>query len=182
MIPDFYNKELELPIKSKVVTQPYIDFLCKKFKLSHNGPHGFQHWMRVLINGRLIARVNGSDIKVIEHFALIHDVMRTGESSDRNHGARAAIFATELWGKWIDLTEAQLELLKEACKKHSLGQITHNLTIQTCWDADRLDLGRIGIRPNPKLLGTSVARKPEFINDAYFRSKQSFVSTNFIEL
>ncbi len=40
--------------------------------------------------------------------------MRTGESSDRNHGARATIFATELWGKWIDLTEAQLELLKRS--------------------------------------------------------------------
>ena len=130
MIPDFYNKELSLPVKSKVVTQPYIDFLCKKFKLSHNGFHGFEHWMRVLFNGRLIARVNGADIEVIEHFALIHDVMRTGESLDPNHGVRAAMFAAELWGKWIDLTEAQLELLKEACKKHSLGQITSNMTIQ----------------------------------------------------
>ena len=79
------------------------------------------------------------------------------------------------------LTKAQLELLKEACKKDSLGQITHNMTVQTCWDADRLDLGRVGIRPNPKLLGTAVARNPDFISDAYFRSKQSFVNATFAE-
>ena len=128
----------------------------------------------------MIARVNGADIEVVEHFALINDVMRIGESLDRSHGLRAAKFAAELWGKWIDLTEAQLELLKEACKKHSNGQITSNMTIQTCWDADRLDLGRLGIRPNPKLLGTAAAKNADFISEAYFRSKQDFVNTTFV--
>ena len=50
--------------------------LASNFQLSHNGHHGLEHWMRVLINGRLLAEYNGADIEVIEHFALVHDVMR----------------------------------------------------------------------------------------------------------
>ena len=41
---------------------------------------------------------------------------------------------------------------------------THpNITIQTCWDSDRLDLGRIGIMPHASRLSTEVAKKPETI-------------------
>ena len=55
------RKTLEFPHTSPVVQQNYIDFLAKTFRLSHNGDHGLEHWMRVLINGRLL-RKNGADI------------------------------------------------------------------------------------------------------------------------
>ena len=40
----------------------------------------------------------------------------------------------------------------------------------TCWDADRLDLGRVGIRPDPRRLFTAAARSPELLSWAYQRS------------
>jgi len=42
--------------------------------------------------------------------------------------------------------------------------------VQTCWDADRLDLGRVGKKPDPLRLCTAAARKPEIISAAYARS------------
>ena len=68
---DLLERTLELPVKSKIVTQPYVDFLTHQYQLSHNGAHGIEHWFRVLMNGRLIAEQTGADIEVIEHFALL---------------------------------------------------------------------------------------------------------------
>ena len=76
------RKSLEFPQTSPSVQQNYIDFLAKTYRLSHNGDHGLEHWMRVLINGRLLAEGNGADIEVVEHFALIHDVMREDEEAN----------------------------------------------------------------------------------------------------
>jgi uncharacterized protein len=36
---------------------------------------------------------------------------------------------------------------------------SNNITVQTCWDADRLDLGRVGIKPDPKRLFTEEGKK-----------------------
>ena len=36
-------------------------------------------------------------------------------------------------------------------------------TIAVCWDSDRLNLWRIGVRPDPALLSTAPARRPEII-------------------
>jgi hypothetical protein len=34
-----------------------------------------------------------------------------------------------------------------------------DITVQTCWDADRLDLPRVGIQPLPQFLCTEAAKK-----------------------
>lgn len=39
------------------------------------------------------------------------------------------------------------------------GLTTTNPTIGCCWDADRLDLGRVGIEPDPELMSTDAGRK-----------------------
>ena len=52
-------KSLEFSKTSPIVQQSYIDFL-KTYRLNHNGDHGLEHWMRVLINGRLLAEGNGA--------------------------------------------------------------------------------------------------------------------------
>jgi uncharacterized protein len=100
-----------------VVTQPYVDFLTHQYQLSHNRAHGIEHWLRVLINGRLIARKTGADLAVVEHFALLHDVKRHDENRDLDHGARAAEFANNLAGDWIQLDRAQL-LVNAGLKLH----------------------------------------------------------------
>ena len=48
-------------------------------------------------------------------------------------------------------------------------------TIGTCWDADRLDLGRVGIVPQPKFMSTAFAKEV-----AYAGSFHRFVETGVI--
>jgi uncharacterized protein len=40
-----------------------------------------------------------------------------------------------------------------------VGGTTADITIQTCWDADRLDLGRVGVFPDAARLCTGAARR-----------------------
>jgi len=69
--------------------------------------------------------------------------------------------------------------LIEAIRFHSHGRLSRDPTVQACWDADRLDLGRIGDRPDPNYLGTRIARDPEFLKEALHRSKRRFVTYDF---
>lgn len=57
-------------------------------------------------------------------------------------------------------------MLREACIGHSDGHIKAVPTVQACWDADRLDLGRVGIIPTARYLCTDVAREPTRIGPA----------------
>ena len=67
----------------------------------------------------------------------------------------------------------------EACRYHSVGRIDRDVTIQTCWDADRLDLGRVGTVPRTAFLGSDLARDQNFIEMAIMRSKKRFVKEGF---
>jgi hypothetical protein len=49
--------------------------------------------------------------------------------------------------EWFDISNSEMALLFEACAGHSEGFIDADIMVQTCWDADRLDLGRVGIEP-----------------------------------
>ena len=93
----------------------------------------------------------------------------------------AADFAASLRGDWIHLNSTQMYQLTEACRYHSMGRLSKDVTIQTCWDADRLDLGRVGERPNPTYLGNKAARDKEFIKAALHRSKNRFANYLFTE-
>ena len=46
--------------------------------------------------------------------------------------------------------------------------------MQVCWDADRLDLGRVGYMPHPSRLCTPAARDAELIRWAYERSVRPY--------
>jgi uncharacterized protein len=50
-------------------------------------------------------------------------------------------------------------LLFEACRLHTDGLTSSEPTVQACWDADRLDLGRVGITPKPNRPCSDAARK-----------------------
>ena len=166
---------LEMPFKSDVLTQPFLDHLAGQFQLDLRGVNGISHWFRVLINGRIMAKHLDVNLKVIELFALIHDIRRWNHLSDINHGLRAADFCNSLNGKWFEADETEMRLLRIACRYHSDGKLHPNLTVQTCWDADRLDLGRVGIDPNPTYLGAYIATESDLFLSAIERSKQTFV-------
>ena len=61
-------------------------------------------------------------------------------------------------GGFPQLERANLRLLESACRDHSTGQTAADLTGQTGWDADRLDVGRIGIESDSAYLCTDAAR------------------------
>jgi len=51
-----------------------------------------------------------------------------------------------------------------ACEHHSNQTAkSDNITIQICWDSDRLDIWRLGIEPDPKYFYTGLAKQPETI-------------------
>ncbi len=138
--------------------------ILEDYQLPWDGLHGVAHWARVLENGLRLADETGADRDVVQLFAILHDSRRTTESTDPDHGPRAAEFAKELQGVLFQLRGPQIGLLCSACDGHT-HQITHtDITIQTCWDADRLDLGRVGIKPDPRYLGTTAAQKRATLN------------------
>jgi uncharacterized protein len=89
---------------------------------------------------------------------------------DPEHGHRAAEFAMTLRDLHLTLDDDEFRLLQMACRGHSEGLLEADVTVMTCWDADRLDLGRVGIRPDPRYLCTPVAREASMIEWAYERS------------
>ncbi len=130
----------------------------RQYALPIRGTHGVVHWARVLENGQRIADANGADRLVVTLFALFHDARRVNENHDHGHGERGAEFAKSLRGTLVHLDEAQFAMLSEACRLHTDGLTVGRPTVQTCWDADRLDLGRVGIKPEPHLLCTDAGR------------------------
>lgn len=147
-----------------------VEVLRSRFVLDWSGIHGAPHWARVRVNGLRLARLNGADPTVVELFAFIHDACREHDGHDPEHGARSAALAAELNGTVFHLGRREARLLELACRDHSDGGTRADVTVQTCWDADRLDLGRVGIVPDPRRLCTRVARTPEVIEEAYQRS------------
>ena len=83
------------------------------------------------------------------------------------------------WATGYILDKVQALKLTEAIRFHSMGRLSRDVTIQACWDADRLDLGRLGEKPDPSFLGTRIARDPDFLKAALHRSKQRFVNYYF---
>ena len=121
--------------------------------------HGIEHWKRVEGNGLRLAQSSGADPAIVSCFAYLHDCMRMNEGHDPEHGKRGAEYARRLRGHILDLTDEQFETLSLACTWHTRGRETENITIATCWDADRLDLGRVGIVPSAKYLLTDEAKR-----------------------
>ena len=62
-------------------------------------------------------------------------------------------------GQYFDQPDQSFGTLLEACNLHTDGRQVTDITIATCWDADRLDLPRVGIRPNPDRMGTAPGRR-----------------------
>lgn len=121
--------------------------------------HGISHWERVERNGLLLATPE-CDETVIRLFAYLHDSCRENDSYDKEHGPRAAKMIIGLRESLLkDLTDQQFEMLQEACRLHTSTHRTGNPTIDACFDADRLDLGRVGITPDPEKMATERGRQ-----------------------
>lgn len=125
--------------------------IINEFRIDINGIHGIKHWGRVCNHARTIAKINGADLKVVTLFAFLHDSQRENEYRDPEHGLRACYFFKNNLQYFVT-NIVQYHQLTTALTKHSDGRMSDEITIQTCWDADRLDLVRLGIHPDPRLL------------------------------
>jgi uncharacterized protein len=54
----------------------------------------------------------------------------------------------------LHLDADRLDLLCDAMIRHDRGHVSGDPTTGTCWDADRLDLPRVGIRPATRYMST----------------------------
>ena len=126
--------------------------------------HGESHWQRVAAAGlTLLPETPDADPALVFLFALFHDSMRFNDSFDPMHGPRAAVLASELRGGAFDLGDEEMDLLSFACEEHTNGAVSKDPTVGVCWDADRLNLWRVGFEPDPRFLSTRAARSDERI-------------------
>ena len=128
--------------------------------VSAQGVHGPAHWRRVERNGLLLAGHAGANSIVVRLFALFHDSRREDDGTDSGHGARGAEFAASLRNDGVfALSDEDFALLRLACTWHTDGLHHDDPTVGTCWDADRLDLGRVGVIPHARFMSTAFGRE-----------------------
>ena len=135
---------------------PYVLHESYTLNVLQSRTHGLDHWWRVWKNAQLVQEP-GTDLTVVSLFALFHDSMRYNDNDDPGHSTRGF----KLWERFNQLedveqylTRQQQEIFFEACAEHSGGYTSPDPTIGACWDADRLDLHRLGIWPDPHYMST----------------------------
>lgn len=152
------------------ITPDLIRAIIDQYTLTPNGIHGIAHWARVYDNGMSLANKTGADRQVVALFSVFHDACRINENSDPEHGIRGANLAKSFRGIHFELPDEAFQSLHDACTHHTYSHTHQDLSIRVCWDSDRLDLGRVGITPDPKYLCTEVAKSPSWIEQAYQQS------------
>lgn len=142
-----------LPAGPWAVLPHTADELRARVAARRSRVHGPRHWLTVAwIGAALAAADDAVDPLVVALFALFHDCARTHDGHDPEHGRRGAAVAREALDGVDWVTREQRELLEEACADHTAGWTSEEPTIGACWDADRLDLWRVGATPSPALL------------------------------
>ena len=116
--------------------------------------------------------------KVIELFSVFHNARRINEAWDHGHGA-----AAQSWRASCEGNTSTSTMPASCCSICLPGahiwQGEADPSVQVCWDADRLDLLRVGTRPRPELLCTDAARTQEIMEWANRRASR-FVAPELI--
>lgn len=141
--------------------QHIIGIAKANFAMDANSIHGIKHWEEVEKNGIILATQTGADLTVIRLFAYLHDCERIDDFEDPDHGFRAAEFVKKLRenGHLNFIDEGQFAMLYTACYWHNSGSTGSGPTIGSCFDADRLELTRVGITPLPELMSTPIGKR-----------------------
>jgi uncharacterized protein len=138
------------------------ELALSQFVMDIHSIHGVDHWEQVKDNGRMLALQLGVDPLVVELFSYLHDCKRIDDHHDPEHGERAAKYVNDLRenGELDFISIAQYNQLYVACHEHHKGVINkNNITIGSCYDADRIELIRCGITPNHELMSTPIGKR-----------------------
>ena len=138
--------------------------------------HGVEHWDRVAHFGRFLYE-EGADMDVIMVFAYLHDSRRLYNDEDEGHGLRASELVDEIRDSYLEMLDSeQIEILKRACELHNTVHKTGNKTIDICFDADRMDLQRVGILPMPERMATK--RGAEIVSNPRYKDNYNILIEN----
>ena len=102
-------------------------------------------------------------VKFINPGASVYQNMTGSTPAAWNDPAKGAELAAELRGELYELDDERFETLRYAIAHHTDGTTSEDVTIGTCWDADRLDLLRLGKKVQTSRLSTATARRPELL-------------------
>lgn len=105
------------------------EFCVSRWPEKMGATHGIEHWDRVAMFGKMLYQ-EGADKDVIACFAYLHDSYLKS------------------------LSDEQIETLKTACEMHTVVPRTGDITVNICFDSDRMDLLRVGILPVPERMAT----------------------------
>lgn len=134
--------------------------IIKAYAINHARPsdiHGLSHWQNVERNAVLLAEKTGADLQALKIFAYVHDMCRENDGGDPDHG----LCASKLLKKYSvtllnGMDERTIHRLCFACENHTNLLRSGDILIDSCFDADRLDLLRVGITPDPARMATDV--------------------------
>jgi uncharacterized protein len=138
-----------------------IELAKAQFVMDENSCHGLRHWKEVDLNGEMLALQEGVDPVVVHLFAYLHDCKRVEDNGDYEHGDRSAEYVNQLRAEGLldFLTVVQFVKLSTACLLHAKGGISDDMTIGSCFDADRIELIRVGIVPKIELMSTPMGKR-----------------------
>jgi uncharacterized protein len=145
-----------------IITEGLFENVLAEWPLAgdYHSDHGPEHWFRVERNGLYLASHDDEiDPEVISLFALFHDSQRENECKDTHHGRRGSKLAIRFFEEGqFKVSKGQYEKLIHACEYHTAARWDEDPTIQACYEADRLDLWRVGYIPDPNRLRSDAAK------------------------
>ena len=127
--------------------------------VEHSSIHGPVHWARVERNGLYVAQKTGANQTIVQLFAVFHDCMRLNDGIDPGHGRRGAEYAVQIKDELIHIPSDDFDKFYYACEWHTDQITTDDVTIAACWDADRLDLQRVGFILDPQYMNSKPAQE-----------------------
>lgn len=152
------------------------------FRKSDSILHGPAHWARVFHFGKLLSEKMSLPLQqrqCIQVFAWTHDLARWDDNGGNEHAIAGAYYLDEVVpALFAHLVHDQRELIRAAIRHHADSLAAEEAfhsgwfidlpweksdllnTIGCCWDADRLDLLRLGIEPDHARMSTPYWEEP----------------------
>lgn len=159
----------------EIVPLKIVKKITDQFYIKDSFIHGIPHWSRVFYYGDILSDFNSLDIENIAYFSIFHDSRRFNDFEDPDHGLRGADFF-RTFDKIIKLKNEQKEIIYEACKIHNYQKQSDSFEVGVCLDSDRIDLTRVGIKPNNDYLHSIQSK-----NDIFKNVSKSFTMGNLLE-
>ena len=123
------------------LTQKVTEIFAKNPPVAHD----IKHALRVSFLAKHIALNENYDPQIAEITGLLHDVGRTLQKEDKDHGPRGIPLARELLNKYTQFDEKTKEEILHAIAIHS-EKFTQGKLANILQDADKLDgMGAIGL-------------------------------------